>query len=379
MKKNLTLLMMLAAFVGILSAQSGPKFNYQAVVRNADTLVYNQEMTVAIDVTDGINCYSETHTATSTQNGLVSVVVGEGTPVACGSSSVVGDLARIDWSVATIAATFSYDAVTLTSSAPVNPVPYAIQAGVSLTTEIIADYMRNTLTTQDAKDILSALVLYNDDLQQALEDTIEVFLKAHKDIALDVAKAYLEHLDAGNIQELFDALDANPEGKAMVKKVLKHFIISKRELAKELTLWYLDNATPDDIERTYNTLMQVPAPTKDAVKDTLLAYMKNHLEQLSQLGIYIMDNVTYQEAHQAYSYLKLTNPNDVNGQLRDTLNHYIEMYLAMPGNGPETVPSTTRVNNAINNYLNNHNVVLECNDIDPCDIKELYDTYTAQP
>ena len=379
MKKNLTLLMMLAAFVGILSAQSGPKFNYQAVVRNADTLVYNQEMTVAIDVTDGINCYSETHTATSTQNGLVSVVVGEGTPVACGSSSVVGDLARIDWSVATIAATFSYDAVTLTSSAPVNPVPYAIQAGVPLTTEIIADYMRNTLTTQDAKDILSALVLYNDDLQQALEDTIEVFLKAHKDIALDVAKAYLEHLDAGNIQELFDALDANPEGKAMVKKVLKHFIISRRELAKELTLWYLDNATPYDIERTYNTLLQVPVETKNAVKDTLLSYMKDHLTQLSQLGIYIMDNVTYQEAHQAYSYLKLTNPNDVNGQLRDTLNHYIEMYLAIPGNGYENVHDDTMINNAINNYLENHHAVAKCEDVDPCDIKELYDTYTAQP
>ena len=377
MKKNLTLLMMLAAFVGVLSAQSGPKFNYQAVVRNADTLVYNQEMTVTIDVTDGTNCYSETHTATTTQNGLVSVVVGDGTPVDCGGS--LGNIARIDWSKATLTATFTYDAVTLTSTAPVRPVPYALQAGCApLTTEMIANYMRNTLTTQDAKDILNALVLYNDPLQQDLEDTIEVFMKAHKEIAVDVAKAYLEHLNAGSVQEVYDALNANTPGKDKFKELLKEFFISQRPLAKELTIWYLKNATAYDIQRAYATFQDIPTATREAFKTRLIDYMQNHHELIYAFGNYLMDNVTQNEVEAAYYYFENVNTNGVNAQVRDTLNRYIDLYL-----GTHSVNNDAAVTNAINHYLENHNVVLKREDpsnpgheISPCDIKDLYDTYT---
>lgn len=369
MKKNLTLLMMLAAFVGILSAQSGPKFNYQAVVRNADTLVYNQAMNVVIGITETTNpndtLYSEKHSVTTTQNGLASLVIGQGT-------DAQGNLASIDWSKAVVNAKFTYnDTINLTVTTPVTPVPYALYAGSSpLTTEMIANYMRNVLTTQDAEDILNALVLYNDNLQQELEDTIEVYLKAHKDIALDVAKAYLSHLTAANVQEVHDALESNPEGRDAVKEKVKDFIIAQRPLAKELTIWYLKTATTNDIERAYATFQQIPAATKNACKELVIDYFRHNDAPIASLVTYLIDNVSAQEIAGAYYYFENLNPNDVNGQLRDTLDRFIGMYL-----NTHDISNTGVVDNAINQYLASHHVVEICSGATVCEIDSLYNVY----
>lgn len=370
MKKNLTLLMMLAAFVGILSAQSGPKFNYQAVVRNADTLVYNQDMDVVIGITETTNpndtLYSEKHRVTSSPNGLVSILIGQGT-------SAQGNLANIDWSKAVVNAKFTYnDTINLTVTTPVTPVPYAIYAGSSLlTTEMIANYMRNVLTTQDAEDILNALVLYNDDLQQDLEDTIEIYLKAHKEIAVDVAKAYLSHLTAANVQEVHDAIESNPEGRDAVKEKVKDFIISQRELAKELTIWYLQTATTNDIERAYATFQQIPTATKNACKELVIDYFRHNDAPIASLVTYLIDNVSAQEIAGAYYYFENLNSNDVNGQLRDTLDRFIGMYL----NTHSNTTDAAAVEDAIDQYLANHHVVGICSGVTVCEIDSLYKVY----
>lgn len=369
MKKNLTLLMMLAAFVGVLSAQSGPKFNYQAVVRNADTLVYNQAVELTLEATDGTHTYTESHSVTTTQNGFISVVLGEGT-------TPTGDLAQIDWSMATINATFAYNGNTVTSSMQVTPVPYAIQAGgAPLTTQRIANYMKNTLTTDDAKEILKALVLYNDDLQQDLEDTIEVYMKAHKDIAVDVAKAYLEHLDAGNVQELYNAVNANTQAKNELKKLLKQYIINNRELAKNVVIWYLRQATSDDIARAYATVQEIPTATKQAFRDYLENYVKDSDNRglLYNFGVYVINNVTAEEAAQAFAYFEATN-NDVKNYARDILNLYIDAYLA--AHAISDPDAATAVGRAADNYTQSHNMLSKDCSVDFCALKNLDPIYT---
>lgn len=351
MKKNLTLLMMLAAFVGILSAQSGPKFNYQAVVRNADTLVYNQAMTITIEVNDGTHVYTEKHDTTSTQNGFVSVMVGDGAV-----QNQSAELVQIDWSKATIKATFEFGGNTVTSTMPVTPVPYAIQAGgAPLTTERIANYMKNTLTTADAEEILNALVLHNDPLQKDLEDTIMDYMKTHKDIAVDVAKAYLDHLNAGNVQELYDAVNANTEAKDKLKELLKQYIISNRDLAKSVAIWYLQNADSADIARAYATAQQIPAATRQALRDYLESYVKDpaHRSLLYDFGVFMINNITEEEAAQAFAYFETTN-NDVKNYVRDILNGYIDDYVNGHSN---TINAEAAVNNAVDNYIQSHKML----------------------
>ncbi len=80
---------------GIVTAQAPEKMNYQAVVRDANgLLVVNQQIGIQISIIhelpDGTAVYVETQTPTTGSNGVVSIVIGEG-------SVVSGDFSSIDW------------------------------------------------------------------------------------------------------------------------------------------------------------------------------------------------------------------------------------------------------------------------------------------
>ena len=94
MKRNL--LFFLCLFIGFsIKAQSPDKFNYQAVIRNADGSVRaNQPVNIQIGILQGTiegpALYLETHSLTSSAQGLVNIVIGNGTVVS-------GSLTTINW------------------------------------------------------------------------------------------------------------------------------------------------------------------------------------------------------------------------------------------------------------------------------------------
>jgi hypothetical protein len=94
MKRNYTLLFFLLATVSIL-AQTPEKMSYQVVLRDAsNTLLTNQQVGIQISIlqttSTGSAVYTETQTATTNINGLVSLEIGTG------ASS--DDFSTIDWS-----------------------------------------------------------------------------------------------------------------------------------------------------------------------------------------------------------------------------------------------------------------------------------------
>ena len=94
MKKIYTLLLFLLCFSGY--AQSPEKMTYQAVVRDANnTLLNNQTVGVKISILrsniTGVSVYSETQIITSNLNGLVSMEIGSGT--------TSDNFSTIDWSI----------------------------------------------------------------------------------------------------------------------------------------------------------------------------------------------------------------------------------------------------------------------------------------
>lgn len=383
MKKNLTLLMMLAAFVGILSAQSGPKFNYQAVVRNADTLVYNQSMTVTLTVTDGTLTYTETFDTATNKNGFLSLTVGEGNSNSGtnntgsgqifdqGSQNVGGNqiiypgnntdiFMRIDWSKATITAKFQYDNVTLTSTTSVKPVPYAIMSGAApLTTERIAGYL-DTVSLAGAHQVLDALVVDNTTLEEAIEVAIVAFLKTDdgKAIMMDVAKAYTDSVTVDDIHAAYDLLNVNTEVKDTVKGLMKDFILDHRTVAKELAIWYLEHATQNDFARAYATLLELDPDAKAALRAYAKAVVEDDANRdlLYPLGYYYINHITSQEAEMAYIYFKAQNGNGVKQYLKNILNNHINNYV----NNMSTVttPDTDEaIDQAIDNYIQRHHIV----------------------
>ncbi|MCU0409606.1 MAG: hypothetical protein MUD02_11720, partial [Bacteroidales bacterium] len=74
------------------SCQSPEKFSYQAILRNAaGNLLANQSVGLKLSILEGAaTVFAETHSTSTDANGLISVIVGNGTPV-------TGSIAAIDW------------------------------------------------------------------------------------------------------------------------------------------------------------------------------------------------------------------------------------------------------------------------------------------
>lgn len=365
MKKNLTFLMMLMAFVGIAFAQSGPKFNYSAVLRHhvnqyvtvdgdtlthIDTLYHNNDVNITITVKSGetgATLYEETHAKTTDDNGFVSIVIGEGTPVS-------GTL-EVDWND-TIIAKFVLPAANDTimySTIAVKPVPFALQAAeADLTTPLIAAYLENTLTVPDAKAILGDFVNNTNNLEEDVEDLIEDSLKTRR--AMDslkvVAKAYLTQITKNDLQQVYDILMGKPAAqKEAVKDYIKSIVEEPdntlpvaRKAVNELLAWYLNTYDlmpniKEDVESVYHAAQEISAEDKAIIKDTVKGYLSEFTKSAAFIAIVtknsagianvlsvVIDNITENDANAAFGWFDMKN-SAVKDQMRDDiLNDYIK-------------------------------------------------------
>ena len=120
MKKHLWIFIMLLGWAGMAFAQGG-RISYQAVVRDGgNELVRNTAVSVTVEVYDAADAlaYREQHNATTNQNGLLSILVGGGTPEA-------GSWENIPWSRAWFRVQASVGNLTLTDTVAVGVVPSA--------------------------------------------------------------------------------------------------------------------------------------------------------------------------------------------------------------------------------------------------------------
>lgn len=130
MKKIFTFVILAAIafpFVQNTVAQAPLRFSYQAVVRNASNeLVADAGIGMRVSIlqgsTDGSSVYTETHVAESNLNGLVTIVIGNGT--------TADDMATIDWSAGPYFLKVETDpnggtSYTITSTTQLMSVPYA--------------------------------------------------------------------------------------------------------------------------------------------------------------------------------------------------------------------------------------------------------------
>ena len=102
MKKKFSFLFLFGLFITMqLAAQTPNAFNYQTVIRNADgtpasNLSVNFRFKLLKAITDVSGVFTETQTATTNNNGVISLQIGNGTP---GTGSL--GLGEIDWTLGT--------------------------------------------------------------------------------------------------------------------------------------------------------------------------------------------------------------------------------------------------------------------------------------
>lgn len=140
--KKLILLALVLFSAATMLAQTN-RMSYQAVVRNAaNELVAEENLTVAIRISDanGTSAFSETHSVTSNRNGVISLMIGEG-------SGQSGNMASVDWRTAQIHTEVTLPGgTTLSNTTPVNAVPYAFYADsvdIHWVNDAVEDYLDN--------------------------------------------------------------------------------------------------------------------------------------------------------------------------------------------------------------------------------------------
>ena len=118
---------LLGGFIAQLQAQSVPQgFTYQAVARDGGALLTNTTFDLRFTIREGATIvYQETHFSATTNNeGLLVVQIGQGTPV-------LGNFSSLDWSAGPYSLRTEVDngsGFVLMSDKPLQSVPYALFA-----------------------------------------------------------------------------------------------------------------------------------------------------------------------------------------------------------------------------------------------------------
>ena len=152
MRKLYVLFLMLLACAGVSAQNDNHKISYQAVVRNAaNQLMYDTDLTVAVELANSENgpaVYAETHAVHSNANGLISLLIGDGTYVS-------GSWDAIHWNAAWVKATISKSGTTLAvHHLPLTAVPFALYAD-QVNPAALADYLTENHYLTEEVQVLS--------------------------------------------------------------------------------------------------------------------------------------------------------------------------------------------------------------------------------
>lgn len=325
MKKILTLLVMFLATWSILGAQT-PVFGYQAVVRTADNeLVENTPVVVTITVLNGeTEVYSEMHTNVTTDGlGMVSLLVGTG-------SEQVGDITDVDWSKAVIRTDFEIDGEELvTVETEVLATPCATQAlETVLTTDRIVQYVGSPyVNTNDYEEVMEALndnVPENGQMWQLIRNRVINYIMNHRDIALQVSVAYLENATEDDFEDIYGYFQSDAVAEAI--EIIAETAINNRTFVVEVLTGYLENATPAEVDEVVDAILEH--------EDDLLPYVvqfitDNRTRVLNLVGSFL-GSATADEVERA---LVEFNKSGMKTKLVDELFYnYLNDYIQPTGN-----------------------------------------------
>lgn len=265
MKKILTFLMMLLISGSVLMAQEGPKFRYQAVLRDSNNvLVANQSGTVDISLKEGTWVVNEPFTTNA--NGLVSLEL---------NYSSINAPQGINWNGDTLTAVFTIGSKTITLNTPVTAVPYAFQAGdVRITTPMLTDYFERAVP-EDVDRVYQAL-LDNPTFSQACRDSAVNYIKENYTIAKEIAYDYLSKVSKQDVEDIYDSMRiVNIAVRQAFYDLVKDYIKNHRALLVDVAKYYISTADVQEAEELYTSFESSTAAP--AVRRILLDYFAQYL------------------------------------------------------------------------------------------------------
>ncbi len=155
MKKIILSLSFFVLFITIMFSQSPQKINYQAIIKETSgEIVSNQSISVQVNINEntanGTTVYSETHTVTTSQDGLVTLLIGDGT--------TTDDFSSIAWEGASYFLNIAVDLNGGTTYTDIGTlqlvsVPYALVANKTERAETLESTNNNAILTANDNNV----------------------------------------------------------------------------------------------------------------------------------------------------------------------------------------------------------------------------------
>lgn len=361
-------------------AQSGcpQKMSYQAVVRNAaNELVTNTTgITVEIMISDGTISYSETHTVSSNQNGLISFMIGQD------GTDIQGTMDNLDWANANMTTTVTVpDELPVVTTTEVVAVPYALYAceinpdGVNITkikTDIynhIQDTLSNYYTKAETDNKYETKAALCDDVIACVDgkladgssttnnaiDTIvkNIIASAEKD-SLITTRELTDSLSNYKIQDCEDVItcvdNAIADGSSTTNNAIDTIV-------KNNVLTELQDGT-SDINHTVDTIVnnQIMKAAADSLISTreLTDSLSNYTET-SKLCEYITTNCTDialdSEISNKTVTIKAADGTTTVGSF--TLNQNTDVTITLPTSATQEQADWNQTDNTKSDYIKN--------------------------
>lgn len=254
MKRILSLLTLLFA-VTFIHAQSHARLSYQSVVRNPENqLVVQEEITVQFQLHNHTPSdpavYAEQHTVTSNQNGLISLIIGEGT-------GQIGDLDAVTWDDAYICTQYSLAGeVMLADTQKITAVPYACYAD-KVPLSAIEEHLGSTqlVTINMLQDSLSQYTTL-----QEMQNNISLFV-SRQELVDSMAHTVSQ-------EELYNATDT---------------LVGRQELADSLSHYIQQGDLDDAVGRLVTRQEFLDSLQQILNNGDLIALIQSLQDQISEL------------------------------------------------------------------------------------------------
>ncbi|MBR6132383.1 MAG: hypothetical protein IKQ20_11055 [Bacteroidales bacterium] len=284
MKRLFTLIAVL--FLAMVAAfGQNNKLSYQAVVRNsANELVANENITVVISILNGTTAdapvaYSEQHTVTTNQNGLMSLLIGDGT-------NQTGSFADVQWDNASVKSEITLPDGNVTSIVPMTAVPYAMyaaNANAGLTAKDLENFI-DTVTLPTALSVYGHVQTMNNDIKTGLKAWVTQVVKNNPTYAMDVLTHYIKNLTPAQVSEIFGAYDdmTSAQAKEDLLNGLAQIIKDNPAIAYDVIDHYIDNVTLAQALDVYSHVQTMNDTVKRGLKMWVAQVAKNNPE-------YVMD------------------------------------------------------------------------------------------
>lgn len=270
------------------------KLSYQAVVRNsANELVANENITVVISILNGTTAdapvaYSEQHAVTTNQNGLMSLLIGDGT-------NQTGSFADVQWDNASVKSEITLPDGNVTSIVPMTAVPYALyaaNANAGITAKDLENFI-DTVTMPTALSVYGHVNSMDNGIKTGLKTWVAQVVKNNPTYAVDVLTYYIENLTSAQVTEIFGAYgDMAAQPKADLLNGLAQIIKDNPDIAYDVLNYYIDNV---DVQRALSVLPHINSMdngVKTGLKTWVAQVAKNNPTYVYDVLDYYLGNTT---------------------------------------------------------------------------------------